>query len=389
MRRPEGCGCGARACIVLAAEARRTRDCRPSAKNSDCGHRRRDFGSARSEPTQGETCHEHPASVAPGLPPPSPASRSRSAPARRSAPPSRCSEQSASGLGNAFAGGAAFADDATRDVVEPGRAVADSSEFRWAAASTSSRRRSSSRTTARSRRPTSRSAATAATPAAATTCRTSISSCRSTRSGRSASASTCRSASKTEYDDGWLGRYQALKSKIKTINVNPALSWKVTRHFAIGVGVNYQHIEATLTNNVNYSGALLQAAAGRARHRAGIADVQRDRGLDRRARLEGDGHRRRRRVGLERRRRLGCHAQLRVGASYRSEIKYNVTGNVDFDNPTVTVPPGTPPHWPGRSRCCRPASTARRCTTGASPRTSSCRRSPTSRSSTRSTRSGT
>ena len=31
----------------------------------------------------------------------------------------------------------------------------------------------------------------------------------------------------TEYDDGWLGRYQALKSKIDTINVNPALSWKV------------------------------------------------------------------------------------------------------------------------------------------------------------------
>ena len=29
---------------------------------------------------------------------------------------------------------------------------------------------------------------------------------------------------KTDYDDGWIGRYQALKSQIKTINVNPALS---------------------------------------------------------------------------------------------------------------------------------------------------------------------
>ena len=27
----------------------------------------------------------------------------------------------------------------------------------------------------------------------------------------------------TEYDDGWLGRYQGLKSKIETLNVNPAL----------------------------------------------------------------------------------------------------------------------------------------------------------------------
>ena len=54
---------------------------------------------------------------------------------------------------------------------------------------------------------------------------------------------------KTEYDDGWLGRYQALKSEIKTINVNPALSWKVTDQFWLGAGANYQHFEATLTNN--------------------------------------------------------------------------------------------------------------------------------------------
>src|SRR5512141_952299 len=32
----------------------------------------------------------------------------------------------------------------------------------------------------------------------------------------------------TEYDDGWIGRYQALKSQIKTINVNPAISWQAT-----------------------------------------------------------------------------------------------------------------------------------------------------------------
>jgi len=73
----------------------------------------------------------------------------------------------------------------------------------------------------------------------------------------------------TEYDDGWIGRYQGLKSKIETLNVNPALSWKITPQFAVGVGVNYQQVKATLTQNVNYSGALLQAAAG-----AGVARGQ-------------------------------------------------------------------------------------------------------------------
>ena len=64
----------------------------------------------------------------------------------------------------------------------------------------------------------------------------------------------------TDYDNGWLGRYQALNSKIETINVNPAISFKVSPTLAIGVGANYQRIKATLTNNVNYSGALLSAA---------------------------------------------------------------------------------------------------------------------------------
>jgi nucleoside-diphosphate-sugar epimerase len=59
-------------------------------------------------------------------------------------------------------------------------------------------------------------------------------------------------------DEGWIGRYQALKSEIKTININPAVSFKVTDQFWLGAGANYQNFEATLTNNVNYSGALAQ-----------------------------------------------------------------------------------------------------------------------------------
>ena len=111
----------------------------------------------------------------------------------------------------------------------------------------------------------------------------------------------------TEYDDGWIGRYQALKSSITTINVNPAMSWKATPTFAVGAGVNYQYIKATLTQNVNYSGALL-VRRGQRRHRPRIADLQRDlRGLAR-TRLEGDDQRQRRRVGLERRPRLGRDA---------------------------------------------------------------------------------
>ena len=75
----------------------------------------------------------------------------------------------------------------------------------------------------------------------------------------------------SEYKDGWIGRFQGLKSDIKTINVNPAVSWKATDNVAIGLGASYQHIDATFTSRVNYSAALLvgsrpATASRRARH---------------------------------------------------------------------------------------------------------------------------
>ncbi len=150
----------------------------------------------------------------------------------------------------------------------------------------------------------------------------------------------------TEYDDGWLGRYQALKSQIQTINVNPALSWRVTPQFSVGVGANYQQIKATLTNNVNYSGALLTAAAG-----AGIAPgsatfnaiAQLTHGLDSKATVTADDYAWGWNVGLL----WDVTPQFRVGAGYRSEIKYSASGNIDFNNPTVSVPTGTPPALAG------------------------------------------
>ena len=39
--------------------------------------------------------------------------------------------------------------------------------------------------------------------------------------------------------------------------------------------------------------------------------------------------------------------QLRLGASYRSEIKYDVQGNINFENPTIVLPPGTPAQLAG------------------------------------------
>ena len=57
---------------------------------------------------------------------------------------------------------------------------------------------------------------------------------------------------KTEYDDGWVGRYQALKSELKTININPSIAFKANDMVSVGFGVSAMRTEATLTNAVDF-----------------------------------------------------------------------------------------------------------------------------------------
>ncbi len=147
---------------------------------------------------------------------------------------------------------------------------------------------------------------------------------------------------KTDWDDGWLGRYQALKSEIKTINVNPSVSYKVTDTFWLGAGANYQHLSATLTNNVNYTGALAQgyalAAAGGQIPASSIpALIGATSGLDTFAKITGDDYAWGWNVGAM----LSFNGDAnndvgasRIGLSYRSKMKYDVQGSVTFTNPT-------------------------------------------------------
>jgi len=55
---------------------------------------------------------------------------------------------------------------------------------------------------------------------------------------------------KTEYDDSWIGRFQGIKSDLTTINYNLAVAYKVTETISFGAGVNYQFLQADLTNAV-------------------------------------------------------------------------------------------------------------------------------------------
>lgn len=144
----------------------------------------------------------------------------------------------------------------------------------------------------------------------------------------------------TEYDDGWLGRYQGLKSDIKTINVNPAVAWKVMPNLSIGAGASYQQVKATLTSNVNYSAALVAAAAAAGQSAAIPSIIATTPGLDAKLNITGDDYSWGWNVGVL----WDVDKNTRVGAQWRSSVKYDVSGNATFDYPTLpTLPPTLAP----------------------------------------------
>ncbi len=50
----------------------------------------------------------------------------------------------------------------------------------------------------------------------------------------------------THYDDDSFTRYEATESSLKTLNINPAIAWRVNEQFDIGAGLNLQVGRAVL-----------------------------------------------------------------------------------------------------------------------------------------------
>lgn len=142
----------------------------------------------------------------------------------------------------------------------------------------------------------------------------------------------------TEYDDTFIGRFQATRSSIKTINVNPAIAWKVSPSTALGLGLNYQRIDAEFNNRVNYAGALLGAAAANGVLPGSAtfsALAQATSGLESQASVKGNDSAFGWNLGVL----WDLAPSMRLGAHYRSRVKYTVDGDVHFTNPALpTIP---------------------------------------------------
>jgi len=65
---------------------------------------------------------------------------------------------------------------------------------------------------------------------------------------------------KTDYSEKWVGRYNAIKSELLVININPSMAFKINDRATIGFGVSAVYADGELTNAID--GGLATATPG-------------------------------------------------------------------------------------------------------------------------------
>lgn len=125
---------------------------------------------------------------------------------------------------------------------------------------------------------------------------------------------------KTEYERNWVGRYNAVESDVKTVDLTLSASFDFGSEVSFGAGLIYQRAEATLSNAIDF-GTLLAAGGvpGFAPQNAdGFASVKGD--------DTGIGWI----IGMH----IHPNERTAIGFSHRSEIDHDLEGDADFTVPS-------------------------------------------------------
>ncbi|MCB1901655.1 OmpP1/FadL family transporter [Cognatazoarcus halotolerans] len=112
----------------------------------------------------------------------------------------------------------------------------------------------------------------------------------------------------TEYDDPWIGAAQAIKFDITTYNINPSIAYRINDKVSVGFGVNWQRMDAEYVR----AAAIVNPALAATR---ATLDVSNDAwGWN---------------VGAL----FTLSPSMRIGVSYRSAIKHELDGDLKISGP--------------------------------------------------------
>ncbi len=121
----------------------------------------------------------------------------------------------------------------------------------------------------------------------------------------------------TQYSNNWIGRYQSTSFGIETININPSIAYKVNDQLSLGAGVNWTHLSADYRRNVPATGLAPSIALSKL---TGKPD------LNGKVDLQGDG------LGWNLGLLYQATTDTRIGLSYRSKIRINANGTTTLGN---------------------------------------------------------
>jgi long-chain fatty acid transport protein len=115
----------------------------------------------------------------------------------------------------------------------------------------------------------------------------------------------------TDYDASWVGRYQGLKTEVLALNVNPSVAYEINSTLSVGFGLSYQTFDTKLTNAQVVVPGVLE----------GPSTLELDDG--------GFGWN----AGVL----IQAAPGTRIGVSYRSAIDYSLEGNVRVTDASGSV----------------------------------------------------
>ncbi|MBK7424114.1 MAG: outer membrane protein transport protein [Propionivibrio sp.] len=120
---------------------------------------------------------------------------------------------------------------------------------------------------------------------------------------------------KTEYNNPWVGAAQSVSFEVKTYNVNPSIAYRVNETVSLGLGVNWQYVDATYKRQAGVAAAALAATPVKLT-------------------LDDDAW------GWNVGALFTVSPSTKVGLSYRSTIQYHTSGKIQASGPSPAINAG-------------------------------------------------
>lgn len=116
---------------------------------------------------------------------------------------------------------------------------------------------------------------------------------------------------KTEYDDRWIGAAQSSSFEVKTYNINPSIAYRINDKISLGAGANWQKLDAEYVRLATVGAGTPFAVGDRVTSKLTLSDTA---------------------WGWNAGALFTLSPSTKVGLSYRSQIKYGADGKIKLSS---------------------------------------------------------